>query len=189
MTAAIDPRFAVPEEITLATVSAMAEADEHHKYELTAEGVLVVITPPSLEHQPIVGRLMMWFATNGYPIEQVITEVGIFTGGGRQPDLTVWADADAPQPAESGYCGVEGLLLAIEIVSPSSRIEDKVRKREEYARAGIPRYWIIEQDQPQSVLMLRLDDITGAYRPEFPSPQPLRWLLDTNPRDHLKEEH
>jgi Uma2 family endonuclease len=189
VTAAIDPRFAMPEEITLATVSAMAEADEHHKYELTAEGVLVVMTPPTVAHQRIVMSLIAWLLRHGISEGRVFADLGVFTGGGRQPDVSVWADDDAAQPLEGGYCGTEGLLLAVEIVSPSSRIEDKVRKREEYARAGIPRYWIIEQDQPKTVLMSRLDDITGAYRPEFPSPQALRWLLDTNPRDHLKEEH
>jgi len=177
--------FHMPEDIKLAHVAAMAEADEHHKYELTGEGVLVVMTPPSLEHQRIIGRLFAWFIRNGYEPDQVISEAGIYTGGGRQPDLTVWADVDSPQIVESSYCGTDGLLLAIEIVSPTSRIEDKVRKREEYARAGIPRYWIIEQDEPQTVKMLALDDRSGEYVQTLPSPQPLRWLLTTDPKDHL----
>jgi Uma2 family endonuclease len=188
MTAAVDPGFAMPEHITLAAVSAMAEADEHHKYELTAEGVLVVMTPPTVAHQRIVMSLIAWLLRHGVSEGRVFADLGVFTGGGRQPDLTVWADDDSAQPLDGGYCGAEGLLLAMEIVSPSSRIEDKVRKREEYARAGIPRYWIVEQDQPQTVLMLRLDDVTGVYVPEPPTPQPLRWLLTTDPHDHLKLE-
>jgi Uma2 family endonuclease len=175
----------MPLHITLADVAAMAEADEHHKYELTPEGTLLVMTPPSLEHQRIIGRMFAWFLRHGYSPDQVITEPGIFTGGGRQPDLTVWADSDSAQPVESSYCGTDGLLLVVEVVSPSSRVDDKVRKREEYARAGIPRYWIIEQDQPQTVQLLVLDDTGSAYRPELPSPQPLRWLFTTDPADYL----
>jgi Uma2 family endonuclease len=177
--------FTMPENITLADVAAMAEGDEHHKYELTSEGVLVIMTSPSLEHQRIISRLIVWFCTRGFSPDQVVSEPGVFTGGGRQPDLTVWVDDDAAQLVESSYCGTAGLLVAIEVVSPSSRIEDKVRKREEYARAGIPRYWIVEQDQPQTVLMLALDDKTGEYESVLRSPQPLRWLLTTDPADYL----
>jgi Uma2 family endonuclease len=182
--ATTNPGSMMPHSITLADVAAMADADEHHKYELTPEGALVVMTPPTLEHQRIVGRLFAWLLSHGYGPDQVISEVGIYTGGGRQPDLTVWSDADAPQPVEASYCGTSGLLLVIEVVSKSSEIEDKVRKRAEYARAGIARYWIIEQDQPQTITMLRLDD-HGAYRAALPSPQPLRWVLTTDPQDYL----
>lgn len=183
--ASTESGFTMPEDITLDHVAAMAEADEHHKYELTAEGVLVVMTPPTLAHQRIVMSLIFWLARFGYSEGQVFTDLGIFTGGGRQPDLTVWADDDAAQEAESSYCGTDGLLLAIEVLSRSSKVEDKVRKREEYARAGIPRYWIVEQDKPQTVLMLALDDKTGEYVSVLPSPQPLRWLLTTDPADYL----
>ena len=175
----------MPAKITLADVAAMAEADEHHRYELTREGVLVVMTPPSPAHQRIVMRLIGWLLRHGYSEEQVFTDVGIFTGGGRQPDLTVWATTDLPVAIEATYADTANLLLAVEIVSPSSKIEDKVHKREEYARAGIPRYWLVEQDQPQTVLMLTLNDRTGEYESLLPAPQPLRWLLTTDPHDYL----
>lgn len=175
----------MPTNITLTDVAAMAEADEHHRYELTSEGVLVIMTPPSPAHQRIVMQLIGWLLRHGFSEEQIFTEVGIFTGGGRQPDLTVWATTDLPEPVEATYADTADLLLAVEIVSPSSKVEDKVHKREEYARAGIPRYWIIEQDQPQTVLMLELNDKTGEYESVLRSPQPLRWLLAADPREYL----
>jgi Uma2 family endonuclease len=180
----INPGRWMPHPITLADVAAMAEADEHHTYELTPEGTLVVRTPPSVEHQKIVGRLFAWFLQHGFAADRVIADVGVYTGGGRQPDLTVWATEDAAQPVESSYCGTEGLLLAIEVVSPSSEVDDKVRKRAEYARAGIARYWIIEQDQPQTVLTLRLGE-RGEYEAVLESPQPLRWILTTDPAQYF----
>ena len=113
------------------------------------------MTPPTLEHQRIVGRMFAWFSREWlHERSESARESGSSPAAVRQPDLTVWADDDAPQLVESSYCGTDGLLLAIEVVSPSSGIEDKVRKRAEYARAGIARYWIIEQDQPQTVTML-----------------------------------
>src|SRR6185312_17012478 len=78
----VNPGSMMPHRITLVDVAAMAEADEHHKYELTPEGDLVVMTPPSLEHQKIVGRLFAWFLNHGYSSDQVIAEVGVYTGGG-----------------------------------------------------------------------------------------------------------
>jgi hypothetical protein len=64
--ATVNPGSMMPHRITLTDVAAMAEADEHHKYELTPEGALVVMTPPTLEHQRIVGRLFAWFLSHGY---------------------------------------------------------------------------------------------------------------------------
>jgi Uma2 family endonuclease len=93
---------------------------------------------PTLAHEHTVMSLIAWFWRHGYSEGQVFTDLGIFTGGGRQPDLTVWADGEAAQEAESVYCGTAGMLLAVEIVSRSSKVEDKVGKREEYARGASP---------------------------------------------------
>src|ERR1051326_215833 len=101
--------FTMPEHITLETVAAMAEADEHHKYELTAEGSLVVMAPATKAHQRIVTSLITWFSRHGFADEQIYTELGVFTGGGRQPDLTVWVDDESVQPVEASYHGTSGL--------------------------------------------------------------------------------
>ncbi|MEX2985261.1 Uma2 family endonuclease [Streptomyces sp. C36] len=39
--------------------------------------------------------------------------------------------------------------LAVEVVSPGSRSEDRVRKPERFARAGVPYYWRIELEKDQ----------------------------------------
>ena len=55
------------------------------------------------------------------------------------------------------------LLLVIEVVSPRSGSErtDRVQKVEEYAKAGIPLYWIVELDPDPKVTVLALGE--GAY--------------------------
>ncbi len=59
--------------------------------------------------------------------------------------------------------GVEGSPdLAIEIVSPESVKRDYKKKRQQYQRAGIPEYWIID-DEKKTVLLLRLS-AHGRYR-------------------------
>lgn len=49
----------------------------------------------------------------------------------------------------------EDVLLAVEIVSPGPRRTDRFAKPGEYAAAGIPAYWRIEQD-PVRVYAYRL---------------------------------
>lgn len=52
--------------------------------------------------------------------------------------------------------------LAVEIVSPESAERDYGTKREQYRRAGVPEYWIVDEME-EKVTMLRLA-AGGAYR-------------------------
>jgi Uma2 family endonuclease len=76
------------------------------------------------------------------------------------PDLFVLPDPvgdtnqDAFSPAD--------VLLVVEVLSPSNARRDLVVKRDEYAIAGIPLYWIIDpKKQTLTVLELAAD---GIYR-------------------------
>jgi Uma2 family endonuclease len=55
------------------------------------------------------------------------------------------------------------LLLVVEVVSPHSGSErtDRVQKVGEYAKAGIPVYWIVELDPDPKITVLALGE--GAY--------------------------
>ena len=60
----------------------------------------------------------------------------------------------------------EHVLLVAEIVSPGSETTDRVVKVDQYAKAGIPFYWRIEQ-APTGVPIVYtyvLDPATKAYR-------------------------
>jgi Uma2 family endonuclease len=80
------------------------------------------------------------------------------------------------------WLDVADLLLVIEIVSPGSEAMDGVVKRSEYARAGIPRYWVVDRDAAQTVTLHELG-AAGTYREK--AKMPLAWLLNTSPVDHL----
>ena len=54
----------------------------------------------------------------------------------------------------------QGLLLAVEVLSPSTRAKDLVLKRAPYEDSGVPSYWVVDPDEP-SVLVLELED--GRY--------------------------
>lgn len=171
----------MPTQVTLDDLAAMAGADENHRYELSPEGVLSVMPPADPDHALLVSRMFAWFLANGYAPDQVVTDCGIDVGGGRVPDLTVWAKDRPPRPARSSYAGTDGLLLAIEVVSRGSEVVDRIIKKAEYAKAGIPRYWFIERDHVTTVHRHVLSSDTGEYEPDSHGPQPLAWLLSTVP--------
>jgi Uma2 family endonuclease len=122
-----------------------------------------------------VSRLVHWFYLNGYGPEQVTADCGIDVGGGRQPDLTIWAKAKPPERARSSHAGLDGLLLAIEVISTDSELTDRVIKKAEYSAAGVPRYWIVDRDKSNTVQMYRLSQ--DGYEPEREQLS-LAWLLN-----------
>ena len=94
--------------------------------------------------------------------------------------MTLWSK---PQ-ARAVWLALTDLLLVIEIVSPGSEAMDEMVKRLEYAKAGIPHYWIVDRDAPQTVTLHRL---SGSGQYEVATKVPLAWLLNTAPADHLDD--
>jgi Uma2 family endonuclease len=176
----------MPAVVTLDDLAAMNAADMNgHRYEVSPEGVLSVMPPPDSEHAMIASRLLVWFAMAGWPAEQLLQVAGILIpgadgDGGRIPDLSVWRKT----PARGVWLPVADLVLAIEIMSPASEAMDGVIKRQEYAAAGIPQYWVVARDNAQTVTLYRLGS-GKAY--EEKAKMPLAWLLQTAPIDHLDQ--
>ncbi len=174
----------MPAVVTLDDLAAMNTADVNgHRYETSPEGVLSVMPPPDSEHATIASRLFAWMIMAGWPAEQVLQVAGLQIAGsegvgGRIPDLTVWRKAPSP----GVWLAVGELLLVVEIVSPGSEALDEVSKLAEYARAGIPQYWVVRRDPVQTVVLHRLGP-AGGY--EERAKMPLAWLLQTNPADHI----
>lgn len=73
------------------------------------------------------------------------------------------------------------LLLAVEVVSPGSGSErtDRVRKVMEYARLGIPQYWIVEHTPHALVQVLSLGG--DGYLPVPPVRQGARFIAEIDP--------
>jgi Uma2 family endonuclease len=173
----------LPAVVSLDDLAAMNIADQHgHRFELSPEGALSVMPTPDSEHATIASRLFAWLILAGWPAEQLLQAVGIRISGpdgvgGRIPDMTVWA---GPQP-HGVWLPISDLLLVVEIVSPGSAAMDQVIKLAEYARAGIPRYWLIDRDVAQTVTL----HVLGADKTyEVAAKMPLTWLLNTAPADH-----
>jgi Uma2 family endonuclease len=98
----------------------------------------------------------------------------------RRPDLVVVTRTEFERrEKEGGILRASGTVLTVEIVSPGTRRRDRIMKRDEYADAGIPNYWVIDLSEPVSLLPLRLteelgyvDDgeVTGTYSTRSPCP-------------------
>lgn len=98
----------------------------------------------------------------------------------RIPDLVV-ASSEAVRHVDEhgGLLRASDTVLVVEIVSPGLVRRDRRIKREEYADAGIPYYWIVDLDEPVSILACHqagefgyADDgeFTGTFRTSRPFP-------------------
>lgn len=98
----------------------------------------------------------------------------------RRPDVVVaMRTAYDRIDRAGGMLAVSEVLLAVEILSPSSQRTDTVTKRAEYADAGIPHYWIVDLDDPVSMVAHHLAGefgyadggvVTGTYSATAPFP-------------------
>ena len=113
------------------------------KYELV-EGWLVMAPKPTDWHQIASRRFSIVIEPYLPPGYAVIQEVEVLIQESpptlRVPDVLVVArDSIGTRPKNGSE-----VLLAIEVISPSNSRNDLVSKLNEYARIGIPNYWIFD---------------------------------------------
>lgn len=109
------------------------------------DGSLVVTPPPSSTHQYILAVLSSTLR-NQLGVDRIVVEnLGIDLGASlRIPDLLVFR----PGGFLGGQLEIDpsALTLVVEVVSPSSRSQDRLVKPAQYAAAGIEGFWRIETD-------------------------------------------
>jgi Uma2 family endonuclease len=129
------------------------------------DGALLVSPSPTDIHQIIAGRLMVALE-DGCPAEYQVTQgVEIRLNNRRSfiPDVLVATDEAARRRGR--IYRPQEVLLAVEIVSPTSQIMDRITKPALYAAAGIPYYWSIETDGGVSVHTFKINRDAEMYRP------------------------
>jgi len=128
------------------------------------DGVLLVSPSPTDIHQIIAGRLMVALEETCPAEFQVTQGVEIRINAVRSfiPDVLVATDEAARRRFRS-YAPHE-VVLAIEIVSPSSLSMDRFTKPALYAAAGIPHFWRIETTDGIVVHTHTIDPENGVYR-------------------------
>ncbi len=135
---------------TGAEVRALIEANPLHtpRYELI-DGELLVTPGPSLDHQAAARELVLLLApcVEREAIGELLMapfDVELEPESLVQPD--VFVVPALPHPRPRGLRQLQELLLAIEVLSPSSARGDRVKKRDYFARNGVPEYWIVDLD-------------------------------------------
>ena len=133
--------------------------DDGRRYELV-DGVLLVSSAPSDLHQVASRNLFRLLDAHApEPMEVLFAPVNVIFTSTRllQPDLMVFPELRdlLGKPAERALP-----LLAIEVLSPSTRAVDTTLKRHVCEQGGIPSYWLVDPIEP-SVTILELTD--GMY--------------------------
>src|SRR5262245_54528074 len=160
-----------PRKATIADLEAMP--DDGKRYELIG-GTIVMTPSPEPVHQRISRRLCRLLedaCPTGHEVFDAPVDYDLPGGDRVVPDLVVAPNASVGEKRLEGPA-----VLFVEILSPGSRRNDRVRKRAAYARAGIPAYWII--DPPKGhILALRL--VGERYEPyaDADGPVTLDWPL------------
>lgn len=141
-----------------------AEFEEGWLYEL-ARGVIVVTEVPEVFHGQIVsrlrdmlalyvrdgGRAMNYRAGRG---ECAVRLPGMQSS--RHPDQAVYF---FPPPAVDPPWTRWLPDIVIEVVSPGSEVRDYTEKREEYLRAGVLEYWILDPTPRILLVQQRFGDV------------------------------
>ncbi len=105
------------------------------------DGEVVVSPPTSFEHGDAVGELLVVLRTTLSPLHAV-TAVGVPLPRNRlrAPDVMV------VERRPEGRWVTDPPVLVVEVLSPSTRSEDTMRKSREYLAAGIGQCWIVDPE-------------------------------------------
>ena len=153
---------------------AIALPADGNRYEVL-DGELFVTPVPTWDHQDVVTSLIM--AIKPYVKENrlgwaMVSPADITFSPRRlvQPDLFVvpWRAEGKP----SAWTEVKSLLLAVEVLSPSTAHADRLRKRLIYQDEGVPEYWIFDLDAR----------LVERWRPEDARGEIVTGVLEWQPR-------
>lgn len=119
--------------------------DDGNRYEVI-DGELLVTPAPSDRHQDAVGELYVRIKSYADALEMhafmAPTEVRFSDRLVVQPDLLVLPSLNGRRV--SGFADVGRLVLAVEVLSPSTIRADRYVKRRLFSAQGVPDYWIVD---------------------------------------------
>jgi Uma2 family endonuclease len=134
----------VPRSLPLTRADLKTMPDDGRRHELI-DGVLVVTPSPGFRHQVVLGSLFALLKAacpEGLTVLIAPFDVVLDDNTVLQPDLLVarrtdFTERDLPTAP----------LLAVEVLSPSTRRMDLTLKHARYEAAGCPSYWVVDPDQ------------------------------------------
>ena len=137
-----------------------AMPDDGHRYELI-DGVLIVTPAPGWHHQEGLGELFVQLRAacpRGLRVLAAPFAVQPDEHNEVQPDILVTRFDDLT-PRNLPVAP----LLAVEFLSPSTRLHDRNTKKAAYERMGAASYWLVNPELPGRLTVFELD-VDGRYR-------------------------
>ncbi len=131
--------------------------DIYEKSELRMEfidGEIILLASPSFEHQRILGDLHVMFKeflkgkkckTLMAPFDVHFHKPEIKDPDVCQPDLLIACDLEETVNEKGRYMGTPALV--VEILSPSTRSKDMVKKLNTYMLSGVKEFWLVDPSQ------------------------------------------
>jgi len=145
--------IAVGRPFTVRDLEAMP--DDGHRYELI-DGALIVTPAPGWSHQEMVIALAVQLRQECPPQLRVLVApfaVQPDEDNEVQPDILV-ARFDDLTPKNLPVAP----LLAVEMLSPNTKLIDLNSKKAAYERMGVVSYWVLDPAQPGRLTVFELDD-------------------------------
>lgn len=123
--------------------------DDGNRYEVV-NGELLVTPAPSARHQRAVGAIhaRLWTYLRGSPMCEVMAspaDISFREDHLVQPDVFVAPLSPSGQRGQE-WSDIRGLLLAVEVLSPSTARADRQVKRRLYQEEQVGEYWIVDLD-------------------------------------------
>jgi Uma2 family endonuclease len=122
----------------------LALPDDAPRVELR-DGVMFVVPAPTSDHQGIQFLVQRWLYDHCPSDLLVRAELGVAVAHTHtfEPDVLILRREIS---GTSHYFTADQVALVVEIVSPGTKRRDRIEKPADYADAGIPFFWRIEQN-------------------------------------------
>jgi len=143
--------------------------DDGQRYEII-RGELIVNPAPTWGHQEVVGRLFQLLKnyareTKGGQVGLAPFDVRLGRHDAVQPDLVFLSAARGRVPWDDNSIEYAPDLV-VEVISPSSRRNDRVRKMALYADSGVPEYWIADPLEQTLIVNVLLGEGYATVAPD-----------------------
>lgn len=190
--ATIEPstRRGFPSSAQAFTVDDLLELpDDGNRYELF-NGSLLVSPAPTPMHQLIITNALLMLQHVMPPPLVALTTVNVRVSDKDFyiPDLVVVPE-EAARNVELMFSPAD-ILLAAEVVSPSTKMRDELFKVEAYAKAGIPTYWRIDPAEGPTLHVHHLSgkryDDPAVFKPGEPADLTTPFPITLDPADLLR---
>lgn len=130
-----------------------------------SDGRIEILPMPSRRHQKIVGFL---YGLLSMFVEKKNLGIALFApfiirlwpGKNREPDVMFMLEKNSHRCFETYW---EGADLVIEVISPDDPTRDVVTKKEEYAKAKISEYWLVNP-MTETITVFMLSKGAKTYR-------------------------